>query len=109
MVISAQSAKEAPTPTQISDLRGVYHGTLTTGPRESVCSIMDEHGTYPLHDSTQGASGLGIEDSIPLFTLKYGNVLVPVHGERSDYHVEDLAFAFQDPQFVKGVVNNAKI
>ena len=82
-MISAQSAKEAPTPTRTSDLRGVSHETLTTGPRESVGSIVDEHGTYALHDSTQGASGLGMEDSIPLFTLKYGNVLVPVHGERS--------------------------
>jgi hypothetical protein len=50
-----------------------------------------------------------MEASIPIFTLKYGNVLIPVHGERSDCHVEDLAFAFQDPLFVRGVVNNAEI
>ena len=54
-------------------------------------------------------SGRGDDVSIPIFTLKYGNVLMPVHGERSDCHVEDLAFAFQDPLFVRGVVNNAKI
>ena len=65
--------------------------------------------SHTLHDCSQGASGLGEDVSIPIFTLKYGNVLIPVHGEKSDYHVEDLAFAFQDPQFVREVVNNAKI
>ena len=72
-------------------------------------SSMESSVCHNVHDCSEGASGLGMEASIPIFTLKYGNVLIPVHGERSDYHVEDLAFAFQDPQFVRGVVNNAKI
>ena len=88
-------------PTQ---LQGELHGA-----KDLVESGVERLTTPLTHDYSQGVSGRGEDVSIPIFTLKYGNVLIPVHGERSDCHVEDLAFAFQDPLFVRGVVNNAKI
>ena len=60
------------------------------------------------HKRSGVESGPGTENSIPLFNVKYGNYVVPVHSNCSDCHVEDLAFVLQERSFVTGVVNTAK-
>ena len=70
-------------------------------PGKAVLSTSANHIVMNVYGMEQG--------SFPLFTIKYGDVLVPVIGDVDDYHVEDLHSAFQDPLFVRNVVNNAKI
>ena len=60
-------------------------------------------------EHTQVESAVEVETSIPIFTLKYGNKLIPVMGDRSDYHVEDLSYAFHDEHFARNVVKYANI
>jgi len=68
-------------------------------PGKAVLSTSTDHVVMNVYGMEQ--------DSIPLFTIKYGHVLIPVIGDVDDYHVEDLHYAFQDPMFVKNVVNYA--
>ena len=69
------------------------------------CSNVFSH-VNSCHDGSGGASYLGTEETIPIFVLKYGDVMLPVHGNKADCHVEDLAYAFHDKSFVRGVVNH---
>ena len=46
----------------------------------------------------------GMEVSVPLFTLKYGNVSLPIMCDKADCHVDDLILAFQDESFVRNVI-----
>ena len=80
-------------------------GTGLNDPKDRV-SVASE--SVVKHKGSDVELGPGMEDSIPLFNVKYGNYVVPVHGNRSDCHVEDLAFVLQERSFVTGVVNTAK-
>ena len=51
----------------------------------------------------------GMEASVPLFTLKYGNVSLPIMCDKADCHVDDLILAFQDESFVRNVIKYGDI
>ena len=44
----------------------------------------------------------------PVITLEYPGFSCSVRACKADYHVEDLAFAFQEDSFTRGVLNNAQ-
>ena len=46
---------------------------------------------------------------VPLFTLKYGNVSLPIMCDKADCHVDDLIIAFQDESFVRNVIKYGDI
>ena len=52
---------------------------------------------------------IGMEASVPLFTLKYGNVSLPIMCDKADCHVDDLIIAFQDESFVRNVIKYGDI
>ena len=70
-------------------------------PGKAVLSTSVDHVVMNVYGMEQG--------SFPLFTIKCGEDIIPVIGDGDDYHVEDLHSAFQDPLFVRNVVNYAKI
>ena len=51
----------------------------------------------------------GMEASVPLFTLKCGNVSLPIMCDKADCHVDDLILAFQDESFVRNVIKYGDI
>ena len=59
--------------------------------------------------SLEVPSSIGMEASVPLFTLKYGNVSLPVMCDKADCHVDDLIIAFQDESFVQNVIKYGDI
>ena len=50
-----------------------------------------------------------VDTPTPVITLEYPRFSCTVRACKADYHVEDLAHAFQEEPFVRGVLNNAQI
>ena len=73
-----------------------------------ICSNVSSH-VVNSHADSVGASYLETDETVPIFVLKYGDEVIPVHGNKADCHVEDLAYAFLDEGFVRGVVNHGRV
>ena len=50
---------------------------------------------------------IDLETHAPVFTLEHSRFSCSAGIGQADFHVEDLAFAFQEESFVRAVVNNA--
>ena len=59
-------------------------------------------------DDYNGASCPGNANTTPIFVMKYGEEIIPVHGNSTDCHVADLAHAFHDERFVQRVINHGR-
>ena len=59
-------------------------------------------------DDYNGASCPGNANTTPIFVMKYGEEMIPVHGNSTDCHVADLAHAFHDERFVQRVINHGR-
>ena len=92
---------------QTSDHNSASH--VPTELFRSCCNKDAESYTSMSCGNTQEKVYGVVETSIPVFTLKYGKVLIPVHANVTDCHVEDLAHAFHDKQFAKRVLNSGNI
>ena len=55
-------------------------------------------------ESRDKVSDLSVS-STPMLMLKYSKFSCSVDVDRTDFHVEDLAFAFQDDQFKRAMFN----
>ena len=86
------------------------HQNLKEGGLQSSGATPDVSQVNPTLNVVVNCGSCRVKDtSMPVITLEYPRFSCSVRACKADYHVEDLAFAFQEKSFTRRVLNNAQI
>ena len=72
-------------------------------------TVFPGNETMNILASLEKPLSIGMEASIPLFTLEYDNVSLPVMCDKADCHVDDPIIAFLDESFVRNDIKYGDI